>query len=105
MTYAMGLPLLVRRAAGTFRKGTAFPCEGGALPAGVPGVGWSDHRAYWAEGYEGLVVTDTAPFRNPHYHGPSDRAGMLDYERLARVTMGLRDVVEGLARGQPLGDR
>ncbi|MEP6956758.1 MAG: M28 family peptidase [Chthoniobacterales bacterium] len=38
---------LVRRALGSFRNNASLPSEGAALPAGVPGVGWSDH---WASG-------------------------------------------------------
>ena len=44
------------------------------------------------------MVTDTAPFRNPHYHQPSDRPGTLDYERLAHVVDGLGGVVSDLIR-------
>jgi hypothetical protein len=29
--------------------------------------------------------TDWANFRNPHYHGPGDTPGTLDYDRLADV--------------------
>jgi hypothetical protein len=43
------------------------------------------------------MVTDTAPFRNPHYHQMSDTPETLDYERLARVTEGLVAVVKRLA--------
>ena len=28
----------------------------------------SDHSAFWDEGYPGMLLTDTANFRNPHYH-------------------------------------
>ena len=59
---------LVRRAIRTFRERTPFPSEGAALPGFVPGVGWSDHWSFWREGYQAIMVTDTAPFRYPHYH-------------------------------------
>ena len=87
---------LVRRAIGTFRAGVQFPSEGGALPGFIPGVGWSDHWSFWQEGYEALMVTDTAPFRYPHYHEASDTPDRLDYERMARVVSGLQAVVEDL---------
>jgi hypothetical protein len=35
------------------------------------------------------MVTDTAPFRNPHDHTPHDLPSSLDYDRLARVVDGL----------------
>jgi len=88
---------LVRKATGTFRSAAAFPSEGAALPSFVTGVGWSDQWSFWQVGYPGVMVTDTAPFRNPNYHQPSDRPDTLDYARLARVTDGLVAVVKKLA--------
>jgi Zn-dependent M28 family amino/carboxypeptidase len=51
----------------------------------------SDHSPFWDEGYPGLLLVDTANFRNPHYHceeGP-DTVDSLDLEfatRVVRVT-------------------
>lgn len=92
----MGSRGLVRDAVRTFRGAVAFPSEGAALPGFVTGVGWSDQWAFWEVGYAGVMVTDTAPFRNPNYHQPGDRVETLDYGRLARVTEGLVAVVKGL---------
>lgn len=89
---------LLRDVVGIFRENAAFPSEGGALFGGIPGVGWSDHWAFWQEGYAGLMVTDTAPFRYPHYHLATDTPDKLDYERMARVVEGLQPVVEALSR-------
>jgi hypothetical protein len=44
------------------------------------------------------MVTDTAPFRNPHCHQRSDTPDRLDSARLALVTEGLFAVVEHLSR-------
>ena len=90
---------LVRDAVGTFRQTTPFPAEGAALPRFVPGVGWSDRWSFWQIGVPAVMVTDTAPFRNPHYHEPSDRPETLDYDRLARVTLGVERVVRHLTDG------
>ncbi len=87
---------LVRRAVGSFRRHTQFPSEAAALPGFITGIGWSDHWAFWQEGFEAIMVTDTAPFRYPYYHGPSDTPDKLDYDRTARVVEGLRRVVEDL---------
>jgi Zn-dependent M28 family amino/carboxypeptidase len=87
---------LVHDAIRTFRGAAAFPSEGAALPAFVTGVGWSDQWSFWQVGYPGVMVTDTAPFRNPNYHQPGDRVETLDYGRLARVTEGLVAVVKRL---------
>ncbi len=88
---------LVRRTVGAFRRHARFPSEGGALPGAIIGVGWSDHWAFWQEGYPALMVTDTAPFRYPHYHGSTDTPEKLDYQRMARVVEGVREVVRDLA--------
>ncbi len=31
------------------------------------------------------MITDTAPFRNPHYHLRTDTPDRLDYARMARL--------------------
>jgi hypothetical protein len=43
------------------------------------------------------MVTDTAPFRYPHYHTLRDTPDKLDYDALARVVLGLEGVVRDLA--------
>jgi hypothetical protein len=43
------------------------------------------------------MVTDTAPFRYPHYHTPADTPDKIDYERTARVVLGIEAVVRDLA--------
>lgn len=88
---------LVREVVGSFRERTAFPSEGVAAPAWIEGIGWSDQWSFWQEGYPGVMVTDTAPFRNPNYHLQSDKPDTLDYERMARVVQGLAKVVSRLA--------
>jgi hypothetical protein len=93
----LGSRRVVRDAIGAFREAEAFPSEGAALPSFVTGVGWSDQWSFWQVGYPGVMVTDTAPFRNPHYHQHGDRPETLDYARLARVTEGLVAVVKKLA--------
>jgi hypothetical protein len=89
----------VRRAVGTFRREAGFPCEGAALPASITGVGWSDHLSFWREGYRGLMATDTALFRDPHYHTREDTLDKVDFERLARVVRGIEHVVRDWAGG------
>jgi hypothetical protein len=88
---------LVHDAIRTFRATTRFPSEGAALPARVPGIGWSDHWAFWQFGYPAIMATDTALFRNPHYHQHTDTATTVDYVRLAAVTTGIQRIVEELA--------
>jgi peptidase M28-like protein len=94
----LGSSSLLRDSIKTFRETTPFPSEGLAAPAFIAGIGWSDQWAFWQEGYPGIMVTDTAPFRYPHYHEATDTADRLDYGRMARVVSGLGRVVEGLIR-------
>ena len=44
-----------------------------------------------------LMVTDTAPFRYPDYHLPTDTPDKLDFARTARVVEGIEAVVRELA--------
>ncbi len=88
---------LLRRALGAFRGQATLPSEGAALPGFIPGVGWSDHWSFWRHGYPAFLVTDTLPFRDPHYHSPGDTPERLDFERMARVAEGLKAVVIRLA--------
>jgi hypothetical protein len=88
---------LVRRATKAFRASTMFPSEGIAAPANWPGIGWSDHWSFWQEGWPAIMVTDTAPFRYRYYHTAFDTVDKVDFQRMARVVEGLRNVVVSLA--------
>lgn len=89
---------LVRDSVRSFRSAVQFPSEGSSAPGWIGGVGWSDHWSFWQEGYPGIEVTDTAPFRNPNYHEPTDKPDTLDYDRMARVVHGLVGVVTDLGK-------
>jgi len=88
---------LVRESIDSFRATTAFPSEGAALPGWIPGVGWSDHWSFWEYGYSAIMVTDTAVYRDPNYHEPTDVVENPSYEPMARVALGLLDVIAELA--------
>ncbi len=90
---------LVHDVVRTFRDHVQFPSEGVAAPDAIPGIGWSDQWSFWQVGYPGIMVTDTALFRNPHYHTPDDTSDKLDYPRFARVVAGLEEVIVHLADG------
>jgi hypothetical protein len=87
---------LLRRAIALFRKHANIPSEGAALPAFIPGVSWSDQWSFWQHGYPGIMITDTAPFRYPHYHSATDTPDKLDYDRFALVVSGMEKVIEEL---------
>ncbi len=88
---------LVKKSIDAFRQHSRFPSEGVALPDWVPGVGWSDQWSFWQQGYPGIMVTDTANYRYPHYHTADDTPKQIDFDRFTRVVAGLENVVEDLA--------
>ena len=83
----------VRKTVAAFRKEAPFPSVGGTAPGTLPGIGWSDHWSFAREGFPALMVTDTAPFRYPHYHSSRDTPDKVDYQRLARVVSGLEALI------------
>ncbi|HEU4338979.1 MAG TPA: M28 family peptidase [Planctomycetota bacterium] len=93
----LGSRSLVRRVVSSFRTHAQFPSQGAALPSWLPGVGWSDHESFWNEGYSAVMLTDTAPFRYRHYHLESDTPDKIDYDRCARVVVGVREVIADLS--------
>ena len=91
---------LVRQVARAFRQNEPFPSLAGALPEAMSDIGRSDHWPFWQEGYPALMITDTAPFRYPHYHTPEDTIDKIDFESMARVVRGLRSVVKELVTAE-----
>lgn len=82
------------------RDPSDLPIIGGLLALTVPLVrnfSRSDHRRFWDARLPAIQVTDTANFRNPHYHRPSDKPATLDYETLADVTVATVLAVRRLA--------
>jgi Zn-dependent M28 family amino/carboxypeptidase len=57
----------------------------------------SDHVPYWRAGRPALQLTDTAEFRNPHYHRPSDTVDTLDLEFAAAVAQAVAATAVRLA--------
>lgn len=65
-----------------------LPLIGGMLGSKFPfldHLSRSDHAPFWQRGIPAVMVTDTAEFRNAHYHQPSDLPETLDYTRMAAV--------------------
>jgi hypothetical protein len=89
---------LIRQCTRAFRRAKVMPSESAALPELVEPIGWSDQWSFWQFGWPAIMVTDTALFRNPHYHRDSDTPETLDYDRMARAVDGLTHVVADLAR-------
>lgn len=91
---------------GNERSGAMTQAMAGILKQTVPGLGveflvvpgtgedfrdvqLSDHAPFWEQGHKAVMVTDTAFYRNPHYHQPTDTLDTLDIGFI-------RDICEGL---------
>lgn len=56
-------------------------------------AGLSDHRNYWYFGYDAVMINDTAKYRNPNYHEPTDTVDTLDLEKMNAVVQCLLNVI------------
>lgn len=71
------------------------------LPIAPPDMLRSDHAPFMALGLPAIILSDTANFRSPHYHKPTDTIDTIDAERYA-ITV--RAIIGGwwrLAGGDP----
>ena len=78
-----------RKIKNALQKHSSVPVESLAGVGWIPGVDLSDHASFWREGYPAVMITDTAFYRNPNYHAPSDTYETLNYQRMAEVVKGL----------------
>ncbi|WP_375769419.1 M28 family peptidase [Archangium gephyra] len=69
---------------GGFLRGVVTPNDGTGPASG--NLMRSDHAPFWMAGHSALFLTDTANFRNPHYHKASDVPSTLDFDFLTDVT-------------------
>lgn len=88
---------LVHDSIRSFRKHARFPSDGVAAPDMFKDIGRSDHWGFWQFGYPAIMITDTANFRNPHYHTALDTIETLDYSSMGRVIAGLADMIKDVA--------
>ncbi len=66
-----------------------IPVEALAAPRFVPGIDFSDQLNFWRKGIPAVMITDTAFYRNPHYHQPSDLPRTLQFDAMTKITEGL----------------
>jgi hypothetical protein len=57
----------------------------------------SDHAEFLIRGWPGVMLTDTANFRNPHYHQATDTVETIDAARFARAISQVIGAVDTLA--------
>lgn len=110
--YRRDAHLLARRIAGALaalegsetamllRDPVDLPVLGPALKLLAPparNLARSDHVAFWDAGLPAVQITDTANFRNPHYHQSSDTPDTVDLDRLAAIVAATAVAVEQTA--------
>lgn len=71
-----------RQFARQYKATAALPVKRFKAPAWLPGIDFSDHLNYWQFNYPAVLLTDTAFYRNQHYHQPTDTLDRLDMRRL-----------------------
>lgn len=80
--------------AGAYWYTPEFPAAAAIIdPKIMSDIFRSDHAPYVLKGYQGLMATDTANFRNPNYHTPNDTLDTIDWDFQAGST---RAVLAGL---------
>jgi len=75
-----------------FHNNNRLPAESLFVPFNgwlLPATRLSDHASFWDAGWPALMVTDTAFFRNPNYHLPSDTIDTLDFDFMAELVTSL----------------
>ena len=87
-----------------FKKNPELPVISLTVPFNgwvMPNVRLSDHASFWDQGYKAVMLTDSAFYRNPHYHQVSDTMDTLDISYMAELVESLagffssrRDVTE-----------
>ncbi len=55
----------------------------------LPDTRRSDHVAFWEQGFSAVMLTDTANFRNPHYHQSSDTLETLNLDFMSQIANGV----------------
>ena len=79
-----------------FQTGCSLPVSTLAVPLGgalIPETRLSDHANFWDEGFQAVMLTDTAFLRNPNYHAPSDTIDTLNLDAMVEITLGLAHFV------------
>lgn len=89
---------LANDVAESIRKTPGLTVETLSMVGFFPGIDFSDHRSFWKQGYPAVMITDTAFFRNPNYHGETDTIETLDFKRMEILLGGLFPTIKYLAR-------
>ncbi len=93
----LGSRWLVRKTTRLLREAIRFPIQSCSTWGKITGIFWSDHASFWPYGWPAVMLSDSAFFRDPHYHQAGDTPERLNYPALGRITFGLTHVLKELA--------
>ncbi len=79
----------VRKMIHTYKRTKSIRTKKFSAPDKLEGIDFSDHLNYWNMGFNALMITDTAFYRNKNYHQKTDTMETLDLKRMAKVIDGL----------------
>lgn len=86
----------VKKVKAGMKGATRLPVYSIRAPTFVPGIDFSDHLNYWTYGFQALMITDTAFYRNITYHSQGDEMSQLDFERMSEVTVAVFEAVKDM---------
>jgi Zn-dependent M28 family amino/carboxypeptidase len=95
---ALGGKKLTRTVKEAMIRASDLPVLSISAPKAIEGIDFSDHLNYWKHGFDDVMLTDTAFYRNPRYHTKDDTPDTLDYVRMAKVVEGLYSAVLALQK-------
>jgi Zn-dependent M28 family amino/carboxypeptidase len=93
--------LLLQKLERAFQAACSLPVSTLAVPLGgtfIPETRLSDHANFWDEGYQAVMLTDTAFLRNPNYHSDRDTLDTLNLDAMVEITLGLARFVRNAGK-------
>ena len=78
-----------RKFSGKYKRSNLIQTKKFTGPKSLTGIDFSDHRNYWHFGYDAVMLTDTAFYRNKNYHQTTDTVNTIDFARMAAVIDGI----------------
>ena len=69
----------------TMKKDQVIPTKSFSGPSWLPGVDFSDHLNYWKFGYNAVMITNSAFYRNFNYHTSQDKLEYLNIGNIGLV--------------------
>ena len=72
-----------------FRQTAQIPSEGLIASTLIPATDLSDQWSFWQMDYPAIMLTDTAFYRNRHYHTHRDTIEKLDFASMTKLTAAL----------------